>query len=318
MIDTHAHLDFPQFDEDRREAIKRFLDSGGQWLLNIGVNTERNQKTLELAEKWGKIYCALGYHPEELAEKSLEELLPEAEKFLLENGKNKKVRAIGEIGLDYFHNDKNKEDQKKLFIKQLEMAKILNLPVILHCRDAYEDVCDVISNFQFPISKQIQMSNFQNSKKEENTKIPARCLLADMAGRQKNTKIQNNKLKFVLHCYGGNLEQTERFLKLPNVYFSFTGNITFLKNKKSPLVPLLERGRTEDSELFEVIRKIPENRIMAETDCPFLAPNPFRGKRNEPSYVKMVIEKLAEIKGTGFEKMEKITDENAREFFGVK
>lgn len=260
MIDTHAHLDFPQFDVDRRAVIERFLAGGGKWLVNIGVNTERNQKTLELAEKYEQIYCALGYHPEELAEKSLEKVLLEVEESLKKNGKQKKVVAIGEIGLDYFHNSKNKEEQKKLFIRQLEIASFLNLPVILHCRDAYEEVFEIIS--------------------------------------------KSGSSKFVLHCYGGNLVQTEKFLELPGVYFSFTGNITFPKKN--------------DAELFEVIRKIPENRILVETDCPFLAPQSHRGKRNEPSYVGRVIEKLAEIRGMSFEEMEKITDENAEEFFGRK
>jgi len=292
MIDTHAHLDFPQFDADREAVIERFLVSGGEWLLNVGVNTERNQKALELAEKYQQVYCSLGYHPEELAEKPFKEVLLEAEEFLKEYGKEKKVVAIGEIGLDYFHNAKNKIDQKKLFIKQLEIASGLNLPVILHCRDAYEDVFDIISKLKTQSSKLNSKSKAFGEK--------------GISG-------------FVLHCYGGNLAQTEKFLQLPGVYFSFTGNITFPKVLKTPLIPLSERGKAEgkDIEIFSVIKKIPPNRIMAETDCPFLAPNPFRGKRNEPSYVKMVIEKLAEIKGLSFNEMEKITDENAERFFKV-
>lgn len=277
MIDTHAHLDFPQFDADREKVIERFLAGGGKWLVNIGVNTERNQKTLELAKKYQQIYCSLGYHPEELAEKPLKELLLEVEDFLKKNGKENKVVAIGEIGLDYFHNSKNKKDQRKLFVKQLEIAVFLNLPVILHCRDAYEDVLDIISKLKI-----------QNSKLNSKSK----------------TFRKKELLRFVLHCYGGNLEQTESFLALPGAYFSFTGNITFPKKN--------------DAEIFEVVRRIPENRIMAETDCPFLAPQPHRGKRNEPSYVKMVIEKLAEIKRLSFEEMEKITDQNAERFFGAK
>lgn len=322
MIDTHAHLDFPQFDADREVVIERFLVGGGKWLVNIGVNTERNQKTLELVEKYEQIYCSLGYHPEELAEKSLTELLLEAEKFLLEKGRNKKVLAIGEIGLDYFHNSQNKIEQKKLFNKQLEIAFSLNLPVILHCRDAYEDVYDIISKFS---AQGGPASGWQtiNSKQIQNSKI------------QK----EKNSMKFVLHCYGGNLEQTEKFLQLPGVYFSFTGNITFPKVLKSPLIPLSEgkensnppvsplptgqaglilkrdEKMSKEVEIFSVIRKIPLGKIMAETDCPFLAPNPFRGKRNEPNYVKLVIERLAEIRGLSFEEMEKITDKNAERFF---
>lgn len=293
MIDTHAHLDFPQFDGDRDETIKRFLASGGRWLLNIGVNTERNQKSLQLAEKYEQIYCTLGYHPEELAEKSLDELLPEVEDFLLKKGKNKKVRAIGEIGLDYFHNPKNKDDQKKLFIKQLEIASKLNLPVILHCRESYEDVFDLISNFEFRILNQISISSAQIKMEEGDD---------NMLEIAENAELQVPR--FVLHCYSGNLEQTEKFLQLPSVYFSFTGNITFPKKS--------------EAEIFQVVRKIPENRIMAETDCPFLAPHPYRGKRNEPSYVRLVLEKMAEIRKISFEEMEKITDKNAKQFFNLE
>lgn len=297
MIDTHVHLDFPQFDADREAVIERFLASGGQWFLNVGVNTERNKKTLELAEKYEKIYCSLGYHPEELAEKSIEELLLEAKKFLKVNYQNLKVKAIGEIGLDYFHNNQNKEEQKKLFISQLELAIEFSLPVILHCREAYEDVLEIISKFQILNSKQISNSKIQNLKGEKVEKVSAYRLLGKNIPTRK-------EMKFVLHCYGGNLVQTEKFLKLPNVWFSFTGNITFPKN--------------EDAEIFQVIRKIPLERIIVETDCPFLAPQNHRGQRNEPSYVRMVLKKLAEIKKVSFSEIEEITDQNAGDFFAVR
>ncbi len=258
MIDTHAHLDFPQFDKDREKVIEDFFKNGGRAILNIGVDKKRNQKTLLIAEKNEKIFAVLGFHPE--TEEKI--TLSEVEKYLIENSKNSKVVAIGEIGLDYFHtkNSKKREFQKKLFIKQLEIAKKLKLPVVVHCRDAYQDLLEIISLTEF------------------------------------------KDLKIVAHCFCGDLKITESFLKFSNLKFSFTGNLTFLK---------------EGAELLKVVKKIPLNKIMAETDCPFLAPVPNRGKRNEPSYVKFIIEKIAEIKEADFEEIEKIIDENTIQFFNL-
>ncbi len=258
MIDTHVHLDFEQFNEDRKNVIKRFFDNGGKAILNIGVDEDRSNKTLEIAENYLQIFAVLGFHPEN-GEVNLEEV----EKYLKEKCQNSKVKAIGEIGLDYFHSsdEEDREFQKKLFIKQLEVAKNLNLPVVIHCRDAYADLWEIISQTQF------------------------------------------KKLKMVIHCFCGGVEEAKNFLQLPNLKFSFTGNITFVK---------------ENDELLKVVKKIPLNRIMVETDCPFLAPVPNRGKRNEPSFVKFVIEKIAEIKVLSFDEVENQTDKNAIDFFDLE
>lgn len=259
MLDTHAHLDFESFDEDREKVIKRFFDDNGKAIINIGVDFERNAKSLKIASENPKIFSSLGFHPEEGEEIDLAEV----EDYLRENCKNSKVVAIGEVGLDYFHTkDENKREfQKKLFVEQLEIAKDLKLPVIIHCRDAYEDLLKIISKPKF------------------------------------------NKMFLVMHCFNANMKETERFLKIPNLKFSFTGNITFVK---------------AESELLKIVKKIPLSRMMVETDCPFLAPVPNRGKRNEPSYVKFIIEKIAEVKQLSFEEIEKKTDKNAIEFFKIK
>jgi TatD DNase family protein len=259
LIDTHAHLDFPQFDEDRKKVIKRFFDEKGRAILNIGVDKDRNQKTLEIAENNKNVFAVLGFHPETEKETSFEEI----EKFLLKNCKNSKVKAVGEIGLDYFHSkDKNsREWQREIFKKQLKIVKKLDLPAVIHCRDAYQDLLKIISIKKF------------------------------------------REIKMVLHCFCGGLKETEEFLKFPNLKFSFTGNLTFLK---------------EGDELLKVVKEIPLDRIMVETDCPFLAPVPYRGKRNEPVYVKYVIEKIAEIKKLDYQKIEKETDKNAVKFFDLK
>jgi len=258
MIDTHAHLDFEQFDKDRKEVLKRFFDDGGVAIVTIGVDEDRIEKTLEIAENNEGIFAVVGFHPES---QNLD--LSQVEDCLKEKCKNIKVKAIGEIGLDYFHSDQKEEIefQKKLFIKQLEIAEDLDLPVVIHCRDAYEDLLEIISRVNF------------------------------------------RELKMVIHCFCGGKEEAEKFLKFPNLNFSFTGNITFVKN---------------DDKLLRAVKVIPLKRIMAETDCPFLAPAPNRGKRNEPSFVKYVIKKIMEVKGLRFKEVEGQTDQNAIDFFDLK
>ncbi len=261
MIDTHSHLDFMNYDKDRDEVIARFFSKGGKAIVNIGVDGETIVSTLELARNFKNIFCAIGYHPHS-ANNKLSEMLKKRADALKEHAiQNKKVVAIGEVGLDYFHNKKNKEQQKELFIRQLKIAKKTDLPVVIHCRNAYEDLLEIISQDEY-----------------------------------KNMKV-------VVHCYSGNTLQTEGFLSLKNLTFSFTGNITFPKK--------------EDAEIFKVIKMIPLGRIMVETDCPFLAPVPVRGKRNEPLYVKYVIEKISKIKEVTMESLERITDDNACSFFNL-
>jgi len=258
MIDTHAHLDFGQFDEDRKSVTKRFFDDGGKAILNVGVDKKRNKKTLEIAEEDDRIFVSLGFHPE-----GDNFDLEEVEKYLKEKSENPKVKAIGEIGLDYFHSKdpKDRDFQKELFVKQLEIAKKIGLPVVIHCRDAYGDLLEIISDEKF------------------------------------------REMKMVIHCFSAGLKRTKQFLKFPNLKFSFTGNITFVK---------------DEDELLKVVDLIPLERMMVETDCPFLAPVPHRGKRNEPAFVRFIIEKIAEVKGLSYEEVERQTDKNAIRFFNLK
>lgn len=258
MIDSHAHLDFENFNKDRKDVIKRFFNDGGKFIVNVGVDFERNEKSLRIAKDNDQIFTTLGFHPE-----GDDFDLEEVDKYLREKSKDPKVVAIGEIGLDYFHtNEKEKRDfQKKLFIKQLEIAKDLDLPVVIHSRDAYDEMLEIVSDDKF------------------------------------------RDMKMVLHCFCGGLQEMENFLELPNLLISFTGNVTFVK---------------DDSEFLKVVKEMPLERMMVETDCPFLAPVPNRGKRNEPSFVKHVIEKIAEVKGVNFKEVETQTDKNAVKFFELK
>ncbi|MDP1846093.1 MAG: TatD family hydrolase [Candidatus Moranbacteria bacterium] len=262
MIDTHAHLDFPEFDKDREEVIARFFENGGKAIVNIGVDLETSEKSIELAENHEKIFAAVGFHPHRAGEKLSLPTNDDIEE-LKKLATHKKVKAIGEIGLDYF-NYKDPEQikqQKTLFKKQLKIADEAGLPVVMHCREAWNDLFEMIQS-------------------------------------EKN-------IRFVLHCYSGEKKDTEKFLELPNVCFSFSGNITYPKP--------IERAE----KLAEAVKMIPLERTMLDSDSPFLAPQQARGKRNEPSYVRYIAEKIAEIKEISIEKVEKTTDENANEFFGL-
>jgi TatD DNase family protein len=255
LIDTHAHLDDKQFDADRDETIRRAFESGVKRIINIGAGLGSSRRSVALAEKYENIFCSIGLHPHyfmEYGEKSFDKILE-----FKALASSKKIVAIGEVGLDYFIHDGSliteaqKDLQKKGFTLQLEFAKELKLPVILHCRgsqpiapsayreadDAYEDVLAIVSRFP--------------------------------------------DLTFVWHSFGGRLNFTEKLLIRKNYFFSFSGNITYNKS---------------NAEIFSVIKKIPIEKIMFETDCPYLAPVPMRGKRNEPLFVKYVAQKVGEVK----------------------
>lgn len=275
MIDTHAHLDFKDFDKDREEVIQRAFDNGVKKIVNVGVDLATSRRSIELAEKYENIYATVGFHPH-----NAEEILNDPRKTNFEDLKklavHKKVVAIGESGLDYsrLKNKGQIEKQKKIFFKQIDTAKELNLPLVIHCRDAWEDLFEIISN--------------ANSKS---------------GIRDTKSKIRN--AKFVLHCYSGEIKDTEKFLKLPDVCFSFSGNITYPKP--------LEKAKN----FIEVVKMIPLSRIMLDSDSPFLSPQEMRGKRNEPVYIKYIATKISDIKAISAEEVEKVTDENAKIFFNL-
>jgi TatD DNase family protein len=303
MIDTHAHLDFENFDEDREEVIRRAFDNGVKKIINIGVDLATSKRSIEIAESHKNIFAAVGFHPEffSKAEKEfsifnfkfsnnskITKLINELRKL----AKNGKVVAIGETGLDYFSHtgeiitDAQKENQKKGFLAQVELAQELNLPVIAHCREAWGDLYEIVKS-------QIQNPNIQQNPKSKVSK------------KIQNTKYKIPDTKFVLHCYSGEKKETDKFLKLPNVFFSFSGNITY------------PRPADKADKLADAVRMVPLDRIMLDSDSPYLAPQAMRGKRNEPANVRYIAEKIAEIKGISVAQTEKETDENADKFFGI-
>lgn len=252
LIDTHCHLDFPDYDADRNEVVARAKENGVEYLINIGSSLKGSRDSVELAKQFGNIYAACGIHPHD-ADTATDAVIKEIKSFAA----NDKVVAIGEIGLDYFKNYSLPENQIKLFRKLNRLAKDLALPAVIHCRNAEKDVLQIL--------------------REE---IP---------------------VKAVVHCFSGD----ELFLKSCldlGFYVSFTCNITYKKAQG----------------LRDVLKLVPLKRMMFETDAPFLPPEGLRGKRNEPSYVKELCERVAEIKGVPFAEIERATTANAVEFFGLK
>lgn len=261
MIDTHSHLNFKDFNRDYPEVIAAAEKSGVSAMINVGSDFATSEKAIKISQDEKTCYAAVGVHPihtDRLAGRGETEIFKELEKL----ARNKKVVAIGETGLDYFHlpqggNKKIKISQKALFQIHLKLAHKLNLPLILHCRDAYEDMLDIL------------------------VKAPIK--------------------RGAIHCFCGNGEAAKRFLDL-GFYIGFTGMITYHGNEY----------------LAEVIRAVPQDKILAETDCPYLAPQIKRGQRNLPHYVQYVIEYMAKARGVDFKKMEEMTSENAERLFKLE
>ncbi len=273
LVDTHAHLNFAAYKDDADETVKRALQEG-VWIINVGSQYSTSKRAVEIAEKYTEgVYSAIGIHPVHLSKEVFKdkvdddeeiEFRPNVEEFeeekYLELAKSEKVVAIGEIGLDYFHNSENKDKQKEVFSLQIDMAMKLDLPVIIHCREAHNDIIEIL-----------------RSKKRN----------------------YGNKLKGVVHCFSGRLSQAKIYTEELGLHLGFNGIITF------------------DRSYDKVLREIDLKYILTETDCPYLTPIPFRGKRNEPAYVKYVAEKLAEIREVDTIEIEKITTENAKKLFRV-
>ena len=251
LIDTHCHLDFKDFNDDFGAVLKRSIDSGIKFIINVGSSLEGTARSVKIAEENDFIYAAIGIHPHE-ADKVSENDFKIFAGFL----KKPKVVAIGEIGLDYYRNISSVENQKKLFIRLLEIAKGAGLPLIIHNRDSHGDMVDILKN------------------------------------------IMGNSLSGVMHCFSGD----EKFLKTcldMGFFISFTCNVTYKNAGK----------------LKEIVKLVPMDRLLLETDAPFLAPQDFRGKRNEPMHVKYVAEEVAKIKGIDFSEVAAVTAENAIRLF---
>ncbi len=261
MIDTHAHLDFPDFDADRDDVVKRAHDAGIHTIINIATDFASCERVLALADRYPNMYAALGVHPHDAKDwqgtKSAERLKSLAA--------HPKVVAIGEIGLDYFRDHSPRDAQKRAFVDQIAVAKELKLPIVIHNRDAFPDIFDIVL-------------------RED----------AYMVGG-------------VFHCFSGTVMEAMKTLEL-GFHISVNGILTY-----------------KNATMIDVGREIRLDRILLETDCPFLAPHPYRGKRNEPSYVLLVAERLAEVRmragsagaSPSPEEISRQTDANARQLFSL-
>lgn len=254
MIDSHVHLDDEAFDEDRDELIKNLNENGIEIVVNNSSDLSSSENSVKLANKYENIYASIGVHPHEA-----ESYNDDVEKKLIELSKNKKVVAIGEIGLDYYYDNSPRDIQREVFKKQIALAAKLKKNIVIHSRDASEETFEIL-------------------------------------------KEAHEKYEFValIHCFSQSVEMMEKYLKMGD-YIALGGAVTF-KNSKAPK---------------EVAKKVDLERLLLETDCPYMTPVPYRGKRNEPKYVKFTCNYIADLRQIESSELEKITAANTKRFFGI-
>ena len=252
LVDTHCHLDFPEFDNDRYEVIKRSKEEGIDFIINIGSSLKGSQASLELASRYEFIYTTVGVHPHDAD--SFDEKTHSAIKEL---ARKDKVVAIGETGLDYYRNFSKAQNQKALFISSINLAKELNFPLVIHTRLAQADTLKILKSA-----------------------MPVRG---------------------VVHCFSGDDNFLKECLDL-GFLLSFTCNVTYKKADN----------------LRNIVKDAPLEKILLETDAPYLAPEGLRGRRNEPLNVKILAETIAQIKQIGVEQVARVTTDNAKKFFNLK
>lgn len=250
IFDSHAHYTDKAFNDDRIALLDSLWESGICGVINCGADLKSSEESARLSEKYNLLYFACGIHPEEV-----DDLPSDYLDRLKELAKSEKCVAIGEIGLDYYWRQDNKEEQKIIFVEQLSLAKELCLPVIIHSRDAHEDTLKIL---------------------------------------------KEHKPKGVLHCFSGSVETAREILKL-QMYIGFGGAITFKNARKA----------------VEVMEALPLEKLLLETDCPYMAPVPMRGKRNDSTLIPYVAEKIAEIKGVSPQEVIDAATKNTKELFGI-
>lgn len=252
IFESHAHYDSEQFDEDRHELLMSMPEHGIGTVLNSGANWESVTACVELAEKYPHVYAAVGMHPDEVGDLNEERFA-----FLKEQCKKEKVVAVGEIGLDYYWDNESHDVQKKWFIRQLELARELDLPVLIHSRDAAADTLEIM-------------------------------------------KEHGKGLRGVIHCFSYSIELAREYVKM-GFHIGIGGVVTFKNGKK----------------LKEIAQEIPLERILLETDSPYLAPVPYRGKRNSSLYIPYIAEEIANLKGISYDEVVAQTERNGKELFGI-
>lgn len=253
IFESHAHYDSSKFAEDREELLNSIQENEVGTIINVGASWKSVTSVIELAEKYPFIYAALGLHPDEVGDLNEERFV-----FLKEQCRKEKVVAIGEIGLDYYWDNESHDIQKKWFVRQLELARELDLPVIIHSRDAAEDTLKIM-------------------------------------------KEHAQGLRGVIHCFSYSKELAEEYVKM-GFHIGIGGVVTFKNGKK----------------LKEVAEVVPLEKILLETDCPYLAPEPYRGKRNSSLYIPHIAQAIADIKGITYEEVVAQTEQNGKLLFGIQ
>ncbi|MFA4999143.1 MAG: TatD family hydrolase [Parcubacteria group bacterium] len=268
FVDSHAHVQFSEYDADRDEVIEKALNAG-VWMVNSGSDLENSESAVKLAEKYESgVYATVGIHPSENSQlTTYNSQVPTLNSQLATLALSPKVVAIGECGLEYFPDTsgEEKESQAELFIDQIDLANKVGKPLVIHCRDAYEDLYRIIENNE------------------------GRLL---------------NEFPALMHFFSGTPEDARKFLEMGFV-FSFGGAATF------PPKP-------NKTDFVSLVKELPLSSILLETDCPYVTPEPIRGKRNEPLFVTYVAEKLAEIRGIPSDELAEATTENALKFFAIE
>lgn len=254
VIDTHAHLDIDAFDSDRAQVIQRALEAGVSRIINASFDLESSRRSVALAREYSYIYALVGVHPHD-AGNVPGDYLEQISRLAQEPG----VVALGEMGLDYYRNLSPREEQKKVFRQQLALARELNVPVVIHDRDAHGDVLDILRGDG----------------------------VSSRGG--------------ILHCFSGSWEMARDCMSL-GLYISIAGPVTY------PNAPKLK----------EIAARLPLDRLLVETDCPYLAPQGYRGKRNEPSYVRLVVEEIARLRGIRPEQVAQAAYQNAIKVFNLR
>ena len=253
IFESHAHYDSHQFNEDREELLRSMQEHGVGTIVNVCADWDSVTEVVEMVQNYPFMYAAVGLHPDEVGD-----LDDERFEFLKTQCQNKKVVAIGEIGLDYYWDNESHDVQKKWFVRQLELARELDLPVIIHSRDAAEDTLKIM-------------------------------------------KEHAQGLRGVIHCFSYSKELAEEYVKM-GFHIGIGGVVTFKNGKK----------------LKEVAEVVPLERILLETDCPYLAPEPYRGKRNSSLYIPHIAQAIADIKGITYEEVVAQTEQNGKLLFGIQ
>ena len=254
LIDSHAHLDGEKFADDRAAVVERALAAGVVKIITMGDSLESSARSVALTEEFDPVYAAVGIHPEEA-----QPMTAATDEQLAAWAAQEKVVAIGEIGLDYYweKDEEKRALQRAIFVRQLDLARQLKLPVCIHDREAHGDMMKIL-------------------------------------------KTEGRGLRGVLHCYSGSWEMAAELLK-GDWYFGIDGPLTYKNAAKLP----------------EIVQRLPAERILVETDSPYLSPMPFRGKRNEPAHVLYVAKKAAELRGESLEAFARATRENTRDLYGI-